>query len=194
MIEVYDLRRLPEDGETIDETLESSWLARILNEGGDGLMKVKGDGRAKLQLDKVGDDDGGPVVRVHGDVEARIETPCVRCLLELDLAIVCHPDLTLFPASRGVQKDDDEADDEDAEAVDPEQLDEGTYEDHQIDLPGLVREALLLEVMMSPSCAEEEACNRRTQELISSVTPPESPDAVDPRWAALAELRSKIPS
>jgi hypothetical protein len=27
MIEIYDLRRLPDDGETIDEVLEKSWLA-----------------------------------------------------------------------------------------------------------------------------------------------------------------------
>ncbi len=194
MIEVYDLRRLPEDGETIEEPLAATWLDAVLNEGGEGLFKASGDGHAKLELAKVGDHDGAPVVRVHGAVHATVQTPCVRCLSDLTLSLDCAPDFTLFPAEKAAREEDEEADgDEDEAPVEPAQLDEGTYEHHQIDLPGLVREVLLLEVMMSPACPEEEACAARTAALIASVTPSESPDSVDPRWAALAELKSKIP-
>lgn len=194
MIEVYDLRRLPEDGETIEEPLAATWLDAVLNEGGEGLFKASGDGHAKLELAKVGDHEGAPVVRVHGAVHATVQTPCVRCLSDLTLSLDCAPDFTLFPAEKAARGEDEEAEgDEEEVPVEPAQLDEGTYEHHEIDLPGLVREVLLLEVMMSPACPEEEACAARTAALIASVTPSESPDSVDPRWAALAELKSKIP-
>lgn len=201
MIEVYDLRRLPEDGAVIDEPLDAEWLQRVLNEDlPDPTMAVtaRGAGRAKLELQPVSRAPGkDPVVRVTGQATAPLATACVRCLTDLELDLDCPIDLTLFPEGTVVAPEDDrpetaapqkgKAKVELAEAS----LDEGTYQDHQVDLPAMVREALLLEVSMNPSCSDEAGCAERTAKLIEAAVPKET-ETVDPRWAALEGLKKKL--
>src|SRR5688500_20112091 len=103
MIEVYDLRRLPDEGATIDESLGKEWLDRALNEDlPDETLEVVAldEGRARLQIQRVSsEEESDPVVRVHGHVKARLAASCVRCLQEIVLEVECSPDLTLFPAT-----------------------------------------------------------------------------------------------
>ena len=155
------------------------------------------------------------MVRISGTLDAQISTPCVRCLLDVVLDLRLKPDVTLFPAlptpgpageadgpkgrGSGKGKGKDKAktkkkkdDDEEALAIDPAEPDAGTYTQNQIDLPALVREALLLEIPMNPACVDEGACAARTSQLIASVTPSDTA-SVDPRWAALQALKAKLP-
>lgn len=207
MIEVYDLRRLPEHGETLDEALEKSWLQAQLGDDPDVELVPLGDGHARITIAPLGTSESahGPVIRVSAELRARVSTPCVRCLSDVELAIHSLPDVTLFPAPpapkedegderrgsprRGKSKKDE--DEDDAVALDPSEADATTYTHHQIDLPALVREALLLEIPMNPACADEAACAGRTSTLIASVTPPDQ-SSVDPRWAALEALKAKL--
>lgn len=211
MIEVYDLRRLPDDGETIDEVLERSWLAAEVCQDRELELTPLGDGHTRLLIQPIGtESDEGPVVRISGTLSAQISTPCVRCLLDVVLDLRLKPDVTLFPAlpTPAASTDDAEArgsgkgkgkgakkkkkdDDEDAVPVDPGEPDAGTYTQNQIDLPALVREALLLEIPMNPACVDEGACAARTSQLIASVTPSDTA-SVDPRWAALQDLKAKL--
>jgi uncharacterized metal-binding protein YceD (DUF177 family) len=210
MIEVYDLRRLPDDGETIDEVLEKSWLMAEVCQDRELELTPLGDGHTRLFLQPIGDEsDEGPVVRISGTLDARISTPCVRCLLDVVLDLKLKPDVTLFPAlpnpaaaeaegpkgrgsgkakGKGKKKKDE---DDDALPIDPAEPDAGTYTQNQIDLPALVREALLLEIPMNPACVDEGACAARTSQLIASVTPSDT-ESVDPRWAALQALKAKL--
>lgn len=212
MIEVYDLRRLSENGETIDEVLEKSWLTEQLGRDPDIELAPLGDGHALLKLLPIGGETpDGPIVRITGTLDAQVSTPCVRCLSDLTLDLRSKQDVTLFPAppppreasdeddakGRGKKgsgkkrKRDEDDDEDDAVVIDPSEADANTYTHHQIDLPTLVREALLLEIPMNPACVDEAACAGRTQVLIASVTPSDE-SAVDPRWAALEALKSKL--
>lgn len=209
MIEIYDLRRLPDDGETIDEVLEKSWLAAEVCQDRELELTPLADGHTRLLLQPIGtESDEGPVVRISGTLSAQISTPCVRCLLDVLLDLRLTPDVTLFPAlptpapdaagpkgrgsGKGKGKSKKKDDDEEALAVDPAEPDAGTYTQNQIDLPALVREALLLEIPMNPACVDEGACAARTAQLIASVTPSDTA-SVDPRWAALQALKAKLP-
>jgi uncharacterized metal-binding protein YceD (DUF177 family) len=202
VLEIYDLRRLPEDGDTIDAPLEAEWLADALNEGADVPVSLTQAGRAHVELSRVGGHPNAPVVRVVGFAEAPLTTDCVRCQTELALVTRAELDLTLFPAEakpraedkgkdakakgRGKGKDTD-SDDEGLE-LSAEQLDEGTYENMQVDLPSLVREGLVLELDMNPACTDEAACAERTKALLEAVNDDDPEPTIDPRWAALRRL------
>jgi uncharacterized metal-binding protein YceD (DUF177 family) len=187
MIEVYDLRRLPEDGAKIDEALSREWLEDVLNEDvPDPGMKIgaKSDGQAKLEIRKIGGEPGAdPTVRVRGRVTADLVTACVRCLADVEFKVDCTADLTLFPAKGEPRPERAEPTEGKGRLeLSKTTLDEGTYRDHQIDLPSIVREAILLEVAMNPSCEDAAACEARTARLIEAAGAKTEKEP-DPRWA-----------
>jgi uncharacterized metal-binding protein YceD (DUF177 family) len=207
VLEIYDLRRLPEDGDTIDAPLEAAWLADALNDGADVPLAIHATGRAHLDLARVGGQPHAPVVRVVGFAEAPLTTDCVRCQTTLELVSRAELDLTLFPAEAKSRADDKGKDakakdakgkargkakgadpDDDGIELSAEQLDEGTYENMQVDLPSLVREGLLLELDMNPACTDEAACAERTKALLEAVNDDDPEPTIDPRWAALKRL------
>jgi DUF177 domain-containing protein len=127
--------------------------------------------RLDLVLERVPD---GIVAR--GELHARWEGECSSCLREL------AADLDV-----GV-----------GELFEPHPLDEDTYpiEGHEIDLEQLVRDAVLLELPLAPTCAGtgREACRPLDAPGVvigDDDLAPEPDDAsapADPRWAALSEL------
>lgn len=194
MIEVYDLRRLPEEGATVDEPLEKEWLETALNDDlpqEELSITARGEGRAKLELHAVASEAGDPVVRVRGTISAPLAAACVRCLSEVEIDVKTTADLTLFPAKAAAAKNGEIKSKARIE-LSKDQLEEGTYADQKIDLPSIVREALLLEAATDPRCPDEAACEARTQALIASVGAVAKDDPVDPRWAALQQLKSKL--
>jgi uncharacterized protein len=113
--------------------------------------------RLDLVLERVPD---GIVAR--GELHARWEGECSNCLREL------AADLDV-----GV-----------GELFEPHPLDEDTYpiEGHEIDLEQLVRDVVLLELPLAPTC---ETTGRAPCEpdVVAEEPPPP-----DPRWSALSEL------
>jgi uncharacterized protein len=94
---------------------------------------------AELRIDKSGD-----AVSVRGPVAARAHMSCVRCLEDFELPVAV--DLTVF-ADRAGSSGGIEAD--------LERDDYMTFHDgRQLDLRDEVREALLLELPMTPHCTE----------------------------------------
>jgi uncharacterized metal-binding protein YceD (DUF177 family) len=71
-------------------------------------------------------------------------------------------------------------------------LDEGVYDPRDLDLSETLREAILLDVSMNPTCADEPACSERTEALLREVNRSweEASQRRDPRWAALARKLS----
>jgi uncharacterized metal-binding protein YceD (DUF177 family) len=215
-LEPYDVRLLPEEGADLDQALSPEWIAEALNaEGGappELTLAARGPGRAELHLEPIGQTGATPTevaVRVRGRAHVALATECVRCLADLELSIDSPIDLTLFPETTGAAPGDE------ATAPAPagggrakkkktpkvelkrEALDEGLYFGHLIDLPAIVREALLLGLDMNPCCADVEACSRRTEALVSAANETASSEApepeerpIDPRWAKLIKLRS----
>ncbi|MBI4818767.1 MAG: DUF177 domain-containing protein [Deltaproteobacteria bacterium] len=184
--EVFDLRKLSPDGAELDQPLAAAWLDAELNdpEGSDDLTLVaKGDGHLALRLEWVDPLAQRLTLRLKGHATAQLTTHCVRCLADVEIPIDVSLDTTLM-AEDEMREDAGELE------LSTEDLEEVTYRDMSVDVPRMIREAVLLELDMNPTCEDEEACEARTQELISSAVPAE-PEAVDPRWAPLLALKQK---
>jgi uncharacterized metal-binding protein YceD (DUF177 family) len=94
-------------------------------------------------------------------------------------------------ARRGRGRDDGALEDwSDLELPSLDALEEGSYDQRGVDLPALIREAMLLALDMNPTCEDEPACDARTAALLAEANRPfqEQESAGDPRWAALKGL------
>jgi uncharacterized protein len=113
-----------------------------------------------LVLERVPD---GIVVR--GTIATRWRAECSVCLGDVSR-----------PLSRGV-----------SELFEPDPLEGDTYpvEGHEIDLEQLVRDTVVLELPLAPTCAADGTgpCAQAPEREAESPAKP-----IDPRWAALSEL------
>ena len=143
--------------------------------------------RRSLQLDVVLDGLGTPVARidapvhlavvlervpdgvvVRGELRARWDANCSICLRDL------HGELTV-----GV-----------AELYEPHPLADGdTYpiDGHELDLEQLVRDALVLELPLVPTCDRPDCAPAASPGVLVGADEPTGAPS-DPRWAALSEL------
>jgi uncharacterized protein len=144
--------------------------------------------RRPLQLDAALDGLGTPVAHIgdpvhldlvlervpdgivaRGELHARWEAECSTCLREL------HGEVTT-----GV-----------AELYEPHPLDDGdTYpiQGHEIDLEQLVRDALVLELPLVPTCHRADCAPAEAPGVLVGADDQVTDPPADPRWAALAEL------
>lgn len=210
-LEPLELRHLPADGLAFDEPLPTAWLTRTLDAVGraGGLQfAAPGDGRVTLEVTPLGPVDQRPPIRVRGRISATAETDCVRCLETVRPEVSADVDLTLLPAaapassaddaktpkgkSAKIKPEDDRVEDWSDEAFpNPDELADASYAGERVDLPALIGEAFLLALPSDPVCEDEAACDTRTAALIEHANQParEAADALDPRWAALRNLK-----
>lgn len=181
--EVLDLRFLPDDGLAFDEALEPAWLDAQLA-GADIELKAEGPGAARLEVQPLGPVATQPPIRIMGEVTAPMTTACVRCLETVAQNLDAKLDLMIFAAGTAPERGAEDEDD----GLPAEALDEGSYDRNQIDLPAIVREALLLEIAMNPACEDEAACTVRTNALIQEANREAETAMVDDRWAPLRRL------
>ncbi len=117
-----------------------------------------------LVLERVPD---GIVVR--GTIATRWRAECSVCLGDVSR-----------PVSMGV-----------SELFEPDPLEGDTYplDGHEIDLEQLVRDTVVLELPLAPTCAPDGTgpC-AHAPEREAEPAPAEPPDPPDPRWAALSQL------
>lgn len=186
LTEILELRHIPPEGLVFEEALDPAWVDRQLDVGRAkpvGFTCEMGP-KATLSVEPLGPMETRPPILVRGRATADLRSTCVRCLADVVLPMSVEIEQTLFP---------DRTPDETAEPT-LEELDEGAYTPEVgVDLPNVLREAILLDLAMNPTCTDVEGCDRRTQALIDEVNRANQP-AVDPRWAALQRLRDSEPS
>jgi uncharacterized protein len=139
-------------------------LEAALSDLGTRVARIVEPVRLDLVLERVPD---GIVAR--GELHARWEGECSTCLREL------AADLTV-----GV-----------AELYETHPVDEDTYpiDGHEIDLEQLVRDALVLELPLAPTCDRSDCAPVEAPGVIIGADEPGADEpAADPRWAALSEL------
>lgn len=169
------------EGFEIDTRLESQWLAEMMLEA-KAPFEPAGDGRLVVRLDRVGDD----VVHARGRVTVSLSAPCGRCLESLRYDINVPIEVALFPhGSEPVSGADGE--------LDADDLGVSTYEHKEVDLTGIVRDEIFLEMPMNPVCAfaEARACPNY-QKVAGTIDLPideEPRPGQDPRWAALKSIK-----
>jgi uncharacterized metal-binding protein YceD (DUF177 family) len=185
--EPLDLRFLPDEGLEFDEELPADWLATHLADSTSPTpIHAEKSGRAKLEVSPLGPVHTRPPIRIHGTLEATVSTTCVRCLEPVSETLEPDVDITLF--AEGTVLDKKRDDDDDEEGLSSAEMDEGTYAAGTIDIPAIIREVLLLELSMNPTCEDEAACTTRTEEMLAEANRA-AEGAIPDRWAALRRLR-----
>jgi uncharacterized protein len=170
--------------------IPAEWLTRHLgptdaSEGAPELSASKA-GSADLHLTPT----AGEQFLLQGHVRATIDAPCARCLepahvpvdAELTLLLVPkHPETQRQPKGRKSKESEGEFE------FESEEGDVAHYDGDLIVLDELVREALLLELPISPLCSET-CAGISSDPLVAEKL---SAARVDPRLAPLAELAKK---
>lgn len=168
-----EIERLDEQGEAFahgyakDELSLDEETARLAGE-------VSVEGRATRKGDEV---------RLRGRLTAEVEVYCDRCAAAIVAPLKVEFDTSFLPAE--VEK----AAVENVE-LQPDDLDRSVYEDGAVDLDDLVREQILLALPTRSLCREDckglcAACGANLNAGACDCASQE----VDPRWAALADLK-----
>ena len=124
-------------------------------------------------------------IRLQGNLQVTVDSPCDRCLEPVSLPIQSPFDLVYLPASEANEGGEEEIDDAAAEV--------GYYEGNGLQLNDVLREVVLLALPMQLVCSEgcKGICpvcgqNRNQCECVCQTTP------VDDRWNKLKDLRAEI--
>jgi uncharacterized protein len=121
--------------------------------------------------------------RLDGSVKTELELSCSRCLEPYRMPIDASFDLRYLPASEMATEQERELQDEDVET--------SYYRDDQIDLNELMREQFYLALPMKPLCQEDcQGLCAQCGTNLNTGTCECHPEWVDPRLAALKELKS----
>ncbi len=134
--------------------LPAAWLAaQFAQEEAEPSITATEDGEIDARLTSAGDDN----FLLQGRVRAKATTSCARCLgpavvpLDADVTLLFVPDKSARPTKgRRSRESDGELE------FDPSDADVAPWDGETLVLDPLVREALLLELPISPLC--DEAC------------------------------------
>ncbi|GAC1570639.1 MAG: hypothetical protein NVS3B20_23540 [Polyangiales bacterium] len=182
------LRDLDAGPKQLRATLPQAWLeAQLSADGAREAVGAIGDGEAAIQLTP----SGGETYLAQGSVRATISTTCGRCLGAARVPIDAPLTLLVVPAAtagRRPPKGKKTKESEGEFEFDPDEADVATYEGETIVLDGLIREAILLEIPISPLCSDDCAGIRSDPAVAESLgTKP-----LDPRFAKLAAIASAL--
>ncbi len=135
------LDKIGPDGYDLDEPVTVAWLNSTL--GADSPFRGSGDGRFLVRLERIDD-----AVYVRGRARLALTAKCSRCLDSVHLGIDAPVEVTLFP--RG--KEPSPAPDGELSG---EHVGVAIYAKKEIDLSGILRDEVFLELPMNPICNEE---------------------------------------
>lgn len=163
--------------------LRHAWLNQVLTDCGVRAAAERPEGRADIRVQR-----NGREVLLQGHICAHLVAECARCLgdahfdVESDLATLMTP-----------HEDSPDVDLDDLE-IDPEEPDRDYYSGDTLELDGLVREYLVLDLPVDPLC--DEACTGieipEHLKAPAELGPTDSEGrALDPRLAPLMKLASR---
>lgn len=166
------LDKIGPEGYELDVKLELPWVVALMQEAKAPYEPVA-PGEMTVRLDRAGD-----VVHVRGDITVHLKTPCGRCLRGLTYDIEAPVEVALFPKGKEPEAGPDGE-------LGADDLGVSTYDHKEIDLTGIVRDEIFLEMPMNP------VCEGKAAETCVSAAPapePEGPKS-DPRWDALKNIK-----
>lgn len=167
-----DIERLDAEGEPFTHTYSANTLS--LDEEASLASSATVVGRASRK---------NSVVKVNGNVRAEVEVFCDRCAAQIIVPLEVKFDVAFLPA----ENEKSALENVELRKDDP---DFAVYEGETLDLDDVAREQILLALPMRRLCREEckglcPACGQNLNTGACSCAEKE----IDPRWAALADLR-----
>lgn len=171
----------------IRAALPTEWLSNKLARDDNGLSASR-DGSVDARITPAGGDN----FLLQGQVKATVDTTCGRCLGVAHIPVDANITLLIVPEKvatgrpvRGKKSKDSEGEFE----FDPDEADVATYDGDTVVLDDLVREAIILELPISPLCSETCAGMASDPAVAAKL----EKARVDPRLQKLAALRDKLP-
>jgi len=169
------LTEISEDGQNVDQLLETSWLTEILKGAGSVDFKVLSNQSVTIRVQRMGLD-----ILVNSNFKLEFESECSACLTQFRLQVPVIFSTTLKPKPKQASMLP-----QDMELA-AEDLEEQFYEGDNIDLTRILREQIILALPMYPRCKENcrglcSACGANLNEGECGCNRGE----IDPRWAAL---------
>lgn len=148
-----------------------------------GPLKAKG--RAELLAEHRGGKSIVKDIRVVGDFSTEVEASCARCIEPVPTKVGGDFDLLYRPLGVDAGKDE--------RSISEAETEIGYYSGEGIELDDVLREQILLALPAKIVCREScrgfcPGCgkNLNVEQCICGDRPP------DPRWAALADIKSKL--
>lgn len=186
---VIPIHNLDTHGKDYVFALDQAWLDGAFEGTG-----VRGDAAANDGAVTVHAQRNGREILVHGKAHARLVAECGRCLKDMPLEVACDLAALYTPAEGSARA---HGDDEDAD-IDPDEPDREFYSGEQVAIDELVRDYLLLEIPMHPSCDLGWSCpnldvpeHMRSTDGVRSQSSGE--EHVDPRLIPLMKLAKGEP-
>ena len=142
-------------------------------------------GRADLIVEHRGPGDLVPDIRVRAEYQARFELQCARCVEPVEQPLGGHFDLLYRP----FRADGDASE----HSITTSETEIGYYQEGGLVLEDVLREQVLLTLPARTLCREDckGLCPRCGRNLNQETCNCEETSS-DPRWTALADLRSRI--
>ncbi len=131
--------------------LSRDWLKAEF-EGVEGIEPGASNGKAELEATR-----HGAEVMLRGTVRVGLEVDCVRCLDAFGIEIDIDVDALMVPGKpvKGASQGKTDKERKDAPDEEDDKLGIERYQGEEIVLDGLLRDAILLEIPMSPNCGED---------------------------------------
>ena len=173
--------------EPIDFDLEVAPGAVDLGEEAEQAGQLAASGRAEVLHEHRGPRDIVADIRLKGSFSGRFQVPCARCVEPVEIPLAADFDLIFRPAAA-----DSEATERSITAPETEI---GYYQKDSLLLEDVLREQVLLSLPVRTLCKPDckGLCPRCGENRnIQPCSCEEGPS--DPRWQALAGLRSRIES
>lgn len=193
------LKEIPRDTSLVlDISPEREELEALVEGLEDFTLPEDPDFSARVRLQRVGD-----AVRVAGDVELKVRLKCGRCLEHRDLYVDADLEYMLIAqsewlktsearASSSSSRGGEEEDEDGGLQLTAEDLDLHYYSGEDIELIGLLREAIVLELPPYGVCPDDlrEECDEAYEANLGEETLQANEEAsIDPRWAKLLEIK-----
>ena len=168
------LDKIGPEGLVVDEELKSAWINEVLGE--QAPFEATGPGALNLHLSRAGD-----VVYLRGRLDIQVSAKCARCLEAVELGMDVPVEVALFPRGDEPQADDD------GELV-ADDMGVALYDNMQINLDGVIRDEIYLELPMNALCSDVCAGLCRQCGVNLNADSCQCPKAVDMRWSALKDI------
>ena len=190
------LKEIPSESSLVMHVTPSREELEALVEGlEDFTLPEDPDFSARVRLQRVGD-----AVRVAGDVELKVRLKCGRCLehrdlyvdAELEYMLIAQSEWLSTSRSKASSRGDDDEDEDGGLELTAEDLDLHYYSGEDIELLGLLREAIVLELPPYGVCPDDlrEECDAAYEANLGEEALQANEEAsIDPRWAGLLKLK-----
>ncbi len=184
-----DLNTLEASGRDCEFSLDSEWLRGAMSEVRSVVSSDTDKGRVMVRVQRNGDE-----ILVYGRVEASIQLTCVRSLDEFTHSVDVPISALFAPRGSKISTVGDEME------LSSGDCERDEYSGNKLKLDGIVREHIILEIPMNPTCVgpdeglkvpahmgvdafEEAEVSTDAQQKSSGASA-----SVDPRLAPLQEL------